>query len=88
MLKPAVSVVVPALNEARNIPHVFAKIPDDVHEVVLVDGYSVDGTIAIARHVRMQIFRQLAMHGPIGVICRTPIYIVPIYIRPTPVKLP
>jgi len=52
MLKPAVSVVVPALNEARNIPHVFAKIPDDVHEVVLVDGYSVDGTIAIARQAR------------------------------------
>lgn len=52
MLKPAVSVVVPALNEARNIPHVFAKIPDDVHEVILVDGYSVDGTIAIARQVR------------------------------------
>ena len=52
MLKPAVSVVVPALNEARNIPHVFAKIPDDVHEVVLVDGYSVDGTVAIARQVR------------------------------------
>ena len=52
MLKPAVSVVVPALNEARNIPHVFAKIPDDVHEVVLVDGYSVDGTVATARQVR------------------------------------
>ena len=52
MLKPAVSVVVPALNEARNIPHVFAKIPDDVHEVVLVDGYSVDGTVAVARQVR------------------------------------
>jgi glycosyltransferase involved in cell wall biosynthesis len=52
MLKPAVSVVVPALNEARNIPHVFAKIPDDVHEVVLVDGYSIDGTVAIARQVR------------------------------------
>jgi glycosyltransferase involved in cell wall biosynthesis len=52
MLKPAVSVVVPALNEARNIPHVFAKIPDDVHEVVLVDGYSTDGTVAIARQVR------------------------------------
>ena len=52
MLKPAVSVVVPALNEARNIPHVFSQIPDDVHEVLLVDGYSVDGTVAIARQVR------------------------------------
>ena len=25
---PKVSVVVPALNEARNLPHVFAKLPD------------------------------------------------------------
>jgi glycosyltransferase involved in cell wall biosynthesis len=52
MLKPAVSVVVPALNEARNIPHVFAQIPADVHEVILVDGYSIDETVAIARQVR------------------------------------
>jgi glycosyltransferase involved in cell wall biosynthesis len=49
---PSVSVIVPALNEARNIPHVFSRIPADVHEVVLVDGYSVDGTVAVARHAR------------------------------------
>jgi glycosyltransferase involved in cell wall biosynthesis len=49
---PSVSVVVPALNEARNIPHVFSRIPADVHEVVLVDGYSVDGTVAVARQAR------------------------------------
>ena len=35
---PSVSVVIPALNEARNIPHVFERIPEDVHQVVLVDG--------------------------------------------------
>src|SRR5690242_8727679 len=52
MLVPSVSVVVPALNEARNIPHVFARIPADIHEVVLVDGFSVDGTVEIARQVR------------------------------------
>ena len=49
---PSVSVVVPALNEARNIPHVFARIPADVHEVILVDGYSVDGTVEVARQIR------------------------------------
>ena len=49
---PSVSVVVPALNEARNIPHVFSQIPADVHEVILVDGYSVDGTVAVARQER------------------------------------
>lgn len=34
---PAVSVVIPALNEARNL------------EIVLVDGHSVDDTVAVAR---------------------------------------
>ena len=52
MLTPSVSVVIPALNEARNIPHVFARIPADVYEVVLVDGLSVDDTVAIARELR------------------------------------
>jgi glycosyltransferase involved in cell wall biosynthesis len=52
MLMPSVSVVIPALNEARNIPHVFAQIPADVYEVVLVDGFSVDDTVAIARELR------------------------------------
>ncbi len=52
MLTPSVSVVVPALNEARNIPHVFDRMPDDVYEVILVDGLSVDDTVAIARQLR------------------------------------
>jgi glycosyltransferase involved in cell wall biosynthesis len=52
MLLPSVSVVVPALNEARNIPHVFARMPPDVHEIILVDGLSVDDTVAVARQVR------------------------------------
>jgi glycosyltransferase involved in cell wall biosynthesis len=52
MLTPSVSVVIPTLNEARNIPHVFAQIPADVYEVVLVDGFSVDDTVAIARELR------------------------------------
>ena len=49
---PSVSVVVPALNEARNIPYVFSRIPADVYEVILVDGFSVDGTVEIASQVR------------------------------------
>ncbi len=43
-----VSVVIPALNEAANLPHVFARIPPDVHEVILVDGHSIDDTVAVA----------------------------------------
>ena len=49
---PRVSVVVPALNEARNLPYVFSRLPADVYEVILVDGHSVDGTIAVARQLR------------------------------------
>ena len=52
MIVPTVSVVIPALNEERNIPHVFERIPKDVHQVVLVDGRSVDNTVAVARKLR------------------------------------
>jgi glycosyltransferase involved in cell wall biosynthesis len=44
-----ISVVIPARNEARNLPYVLGLIPDDVFEVILVDGNSVDDTIAVAR---------------------------------------
>jgi glycosyltransferase involved in cell wall biosynthesis len=44
-------VVIPALNEARNLPHVFAQIPPTVYEVILVDGHSVDDTVAVARQL-------------------------------------
>lgn len=46
---PTVSVVIPALNEAKNLPHVLPTIPSWVHEVVLVDGNSTDGTSEVAR---------------------------------------
>lgn len=46
---PRISVVIPALNEARNLPHVFAQLPWGIHEVILVDGNSVDDTVAVAR---------------------------------------
>jgi glycosyltransferase involved in cell wall biosynthesis len=45
-------VVIPALNEARNLPHVFARLPDGVHEVIVVDGHSIDDTCAVARRLR------------------------------------
>jgi glycosyltransferase involved in cell wall biosynthesis len=45
-------VVVPTLNEARNLPHVFSRLPPDVYEVIVVDGHSVDDTIAVARQLR------------------------------------
>src|SRR3954470_6716664 len=48
---PRVSVVVPTYNEAKNLPHVFGLMPD-VHEVIVVDGRSTDGTIEVAQELR------------------------------------
>jgi glycosyltransferase involved in cell wall biosynthesis len=48
---PTVSVVVPTLNEERNLPYVFGRIPADVAEVILVDGGSVDRTVEVAQEL-------------------------------------
>ena len=47
-----ISVVIPTLNEAANLPHVLARLPAFVDEVVIVDGHSIDDTIAVARGLR------------------------------------
>lgn len=54
---PKVSVVIPTLNEAENLPHVLPFIPNWVTEVIIVDGRSTDNTVEVARtlmpHVRI-----------------------------------
>ena len=52
---PKVSVVVPTLNEAENLPHVLPFIPTWVTEVLIVDGRSTDDTIAVARALMPQV---------------------------------
>lgn len=47
---PTVTIVVPARNEARNLEEILPALPL-VHQVVLVDGHSVDGTIETAVRV-------------------------------------
>jgi glycosyltransferase involved in cell wall biosynthesis len=49
---PTVSLVIPTLNEARNLPWVLRRIPDFVDQVLIVDGRSVDDTVEVARAVR------------------------------------
>lgn len=46
-----ISVVIPARNEAANLPHVLSRIPSGIHEVILVDGHSTDDTIQVAREL-------------------------------------
>lgn len=48
---PKVSVVIPTLNEAKNLPYVLPHISGTIHEVLLVDGHSKDGTIEMARRL-------------------------------------
>lgn len=49
---PGVSVIIPTLNEARNLPHVFERLPSEVHEIIVVDGHSVDDTVKVVRRLR------------------------------------
>jgi glycosyltransferase involved in cell wall biosynthesis len=55
MCEVRVSVVIPALNEAKNLPLVLPRIPAEVYEVILVDGYSTDGTVQIAQELMSEI---------------------------------
>jgi glycosyltransferase involved in cell wall biosynthesis len=48
---PKISVVIPTLNEEKNLAHVLPKIQEWIYEVVLVDGYSSDQTINVAREL-------------------------------------
>jgi glycosyltransferase involved in cell wall biosynthesis len=50
-----VSVIIPALNEQHNIGWVLERMPSTVDEVILVDGYSTDRTVEIARAMRPDI---------------------------------
>jgi glycosyltransferase involved in cell wall biosynthesis len=47
-----VSVVIPTLNEEKNLPYVFARLPRGLHQVIVVDGHSTDSTVAVARRLR------------------------------------
>jgi glycosyltransferase involved in cell wall biosynthesis len=57
---PRITVVIPTLNEATNLPHVLPRLGDLADEVILVDGHSSDGTCNVARELRpdIRIFKQ------------------------------
>jgi glycosyltransferase involved in cell wall biosynthesis len=37
---PTLSVIIPALNEAQSLPYLSAELPEDLHEVIVLDGPS------------------------------------------------
>ena len=63
-IAPRVSVVVPVMNEAANLPGVFETIPAWIDEVVLVDGRSTDDTIKVARQLRPDV--RVVLQGGMG----------------------
>jgi glycosyltransferase involved in cell wall biosynthesis len=57
-----VSVVIPAMNEAANLPYVLPRIPEWIDEVLLVDGHSTDRTPEVAKALRPSV-RVLQQEG-------------------------
>lgn len=51
----SISVVIPTLNEAMNLPWVLRRMPSYVDEVVIIDGRSLDSTVDVARALRMDV---------------------------------
>ncbi|HYU72660.1 MAG TPA: glycosyltransferase family 2 protein [Ktedonobacteraceae bacterium] len=62
MQYPGISVVIPAMNEAKNLPHVLPHLPSIVSEVILVDGNSSDDTVAVA----MQLYPSIRIIKQVG----------------------
>ncbi len=54
-VRSTVSVIVPAMNEEHNIGWVLERIPDWVDEVIVVDGFSSDRTVEVARATRRDV---------------------------------
>lgn len=44
-----VSVIIPVLNEAENLPHILPLLKEYADEIVIIDGHSQDDTVAVAR---------------------------------------
>jgi len=59
--KATVSVIIPTLNEAGNLPYVLNSVPSWVDEVIVVDGRSTDDTERIAQlmHPGVKIVHEL-----------------------------
>lgn len=51
-VQPKISLVIPAKNEALNLPWVLERIPETVSEVLLIDGNSTDDTVEVTKRLR------------------------------------
>ncbi|MGW0041186.1 glycosyltransferase family 2 protein [Rhodococcus sp. NPDC003348] len=49
--RPTVSVIIPAMNEEKNLPFVASRMPAGIDQIVFVDGNSTDDTVPVAREL-------------------------------------
>lgn len=55
VMLPRVSLVIPTLNEAENLKLLLPRMPEWVHEIIIVDGRSTDGSAEIAASLRSDV---------------------------------
>src|SRR5688572_5695952 len=60
---PRVSVIIPTMNEEKNLPIVLPRIPTWVHEVLIVDGRSKDNTVEVAKQLLPDLVRIVHQTG-------------------------
>ncbi|MFH1225441.1 MAG: glycosyltransferase family 2 protein [Candidatus Diapherotrites archaeon] len=57
--KLSVSIIIPTLNEEKNLPLLVKRIPRGVaSEIIVVDGHSSDGTVAVAKKLGLRTVMQ------------------------------
>lgn len=52
--QPTMTLLIPTLNEEKNLPRILPKIPTIVTEVLIVDGHSQDDTVKVAKEIYPQ----------------------------------
>lgn len=54
-----ISIIIPAKNESESLPEMLAEIPKDlVHEIIVVDGHSTDGTEDVVKKLGHRVVQQ------------------------------
>lgn len=66
-----VSVIIPTLNEEKNLEHVLPRIPKWVHEVIIVDGRSTDRTVEVAQSLIPDVVVVMEKRKGKGIALRT-----------------